>query len=333
MSRQKLSRQHFLAMFFTHGKLRMKLTFTAFLTSGFVSTVEGHVSSFQNHHGKQLEPHLTCDLDGDRFICQELYPPSSLGDDTSYSTSAIREQCCVSTMPLVQPDLDNCGGSRPIGLPFAGRSPIFAQQGMAATSQPLTTQAALDILKQGGNAVEAAIAANAMEGVVEPMMCGLGGDLMAIVWDPKTGKLKGINSSGRASKSLSYDAMKQLLEDTDSETKQYDQNEELFLPTKGPLSISVPGAAAGWCYLFDRFSSGNLTLAEVSKNFYENCVISFTWINLISLNHRLFLCLLQLSPSHVLKYFLVINVPASQYLHRSSHLLCIMQRMGFLCQK
>ena len=66
-------------------------------------------------------------------------------------------------------------------------------------------------MQKGGNAVEAAIAANAMEGVVEPMMCGLGGDLMAIVWDPKTKKLQGINSSGRSSKSLSYDQMMKLI--------------------------------------------------------------------------------------------------------------------------
>ena len=68
---------------------------------------------------------------------------------------------------------------------------------MAATSQPLSTQAALDILKAGGSAVDAAIAANAMEGVVEPMMNGIGGDLMAMVYDPKTKKLIGINSSGK----------------------------------------------------------------------------------------------------------------------------------------
>lgn len=96
-------------------------------------------------------------------------------------------QCCVSTVPVPDPSLDTCGGTRPVGLPFAGRSPVMAQHGMAATSQPLSTQAALDILKLGGSAVDAAIAANAMEGVVEPMMNGVGGDLMAMVWNNKEG--------------------------------------------------------------------------------------------------------------------------------------------------
>ncbi len=185
----------------------------------------------------------------------------------------------MSTTPMVPPELDDCGGSRPTGLPFAGRSPVLAQRGMAASSQPLTTQAALDILKLGGNAVDAAIAANAMEGVVEPMMNGLGGDLMAMVYDPKTGKLQGINSAGRASKTLSYDQMKQLLTqqsvaaaaDSSSDSHHseaqkisaHEEDPQLFIPDKGPLSVSVPGAAAGWCYLFDRFSSGKLTLAQI----------------------------------------------------------------------
>jgi hypothetical protein len=226
---------------------------------------------------------MNCDLDGDKFICQEAYPASS----SSLPAFVDQPTCCVSTMPSVVPELDNCGGSRPTGLPFATRSPILAQRGMAATSQPLSTQAALDILKLGGNAVEAAIAANAMEGVVEPMMCGLGGDLMAIVWDPKTGKLQGINSSGRASKTLSYDQMKQLVEDLAAGAAAPGGGARmggeaavaaataggseaagaapdlLFLPEKGPLSVSVPGAAAGWCFLFDRFGSGNVTLAQV----------------------------------------------------------------------
>src|SRR5258708_27780523 len=83
--------------------------------------------------------------------------------------------------------------NRPVGKHFLTRSEVIARNGMAATSQPLATQAALDILKQGGTAVDAAIAANAVLGLVEPVSCGVGGDLFAIVWDAKSGKLHWFN--------------------------------------------------------------------------------------------------------------------------------------------
>ena len=97
---------------------------------------------------------------------------------------------------------------RPYGKIWATRSQVIAQHGMAATSHPLSTQAALDVLKAGGNAIDAAIAANAMEGVVEPHMNGIGGDFFAIVWDAKTKKLYGLNGSGRSPKSLTLDEFK-----------------------------------------------------------------------------------------------------------------------------
>jgi len=88
---------------------------------------------------------------------------------------------------------------------FATRSEVIAQNGMACTSQPLATQAALDILKAGGNAIDAAIAANAVLGLVEPTGNGMGGDLFAIVWDAKTKKLYGLNASGRSPYDLTLD--------------------------------------------------------------------------------------------------------------------------------
>ena len=128
---------------------------------------------------------------------------------------------------------------RSVGKTFVTRSEVIAQHGMAATSHPLATQAALDILKQGGNAVDAAIAANSMLALMEPTGCGLGGDLFAIVWDARTEKLHGLNSSGRSPYSLTLEHFKKL------GLKK--------IPDRGPLSVSVPGAVAGWFALHEKF--------------------------------------------------------------------------------
>src|SRR5574338_488884 len=98
-------------------------------------------------------------------------------------------------------------GDRINGAPFATRSPVLATHGMVATSVPLATQIGLDVLKKGGTAVDAAIAANAALGLMEPVSNGVGGDLFAIVWDPKTHKLYGYNSSGRSPMGRSYDRL------------------------------------------------------------------------------------------------------------------------------
>ncbi len=130
---------------------------------------------------------------------------------------------------------------------FTTRSEVLAQNGMAATAQPLATQVALDILKKGGNAVDAAIAANAMLGLVEPASCGIGGDLFAIIWDAKTERLYGLNASGRSPKKL---------------TAQYFQEQGMqYIPFTGPLSVSVPGCVDGWFMLHERF--GNLDMKEI----------------------------------------------------------------------
>lgn len=133
------------------------------------------------------------------------------------------------------------GQDRITGLPFATRSEVLAQNGMAATSQPLATQVALDILKQGGNAVDAAIAASAMMGLVEPTGSGIGGDLFAIIWHAGTKKLYGLNASGRSPASLALDY---FLEKGITQ-----------IPPTGPLPVSVPGCVDGWFEMHKKFGS------------------------------------------------------------------------------
>ena len=137
------------------------------------------------------------------------------------------------------------------GRPFATRSEVIAQHGMAATSHPLATQIAVDVLKAGGSAVDAAIAANAALGLMEPTGCGLGGDLFAIVWDGKTKKLYGLNASGRSPLGLSFDQLQRELEKLGRTT----------IPQRGFLPISVPGVADGWFELHGRF--GRLPMRDV----------------------------------------------------------------------
>ena len=133
------------------------------------------------------------------------------------------------------------------GETFTTRSEILARNGMAATSQPLATQVALDILKKGGSAMDAAIAANATLGLVEPASCGIGGDIFAIVWDAKEQKLYGFNGSGRAPKSL---------------TIEYFMEREIkYVPLYGPLPVSVPGCVDGWFALHQKF--GKLPIKEL----------------------------------------------------------------------
>ena len=136
---------------------------------------------------------------------------------------------------------------RVTGLPLASRSEVIAAQGMAATSQPLATQIALDILKAGGSAVDAAIAANAALGLMEPTGCGIGGDLFAIVWDAEKRELTGLNASGRAPALMTIDYFR--------------DNGITEIPPFGPLPVSVPGTVDGWFELHERY--GRLSMREI----------------------------------------------------------------------
>jgi len=125
--------------------------------------------------------------------------------------------------------------------PAKSRSAAVAVHGMVATSQPLAVQAGLDVLRAGGNAADAAIAANAVMGLVEPMSCGIGGDLFVLYWDAKTQKLYGLNASGRSPYALTMEVFR---------AQQLTQ-----IPFEGPLSWSVPGCVSGWEALHQRFGS------------------------------------------------------------------------------
>ncbi|MFN5435412.1 MAG: gamma-glutamyltransferase [Planctomyces sp.] len=138
-------------------------------------------------------------------------------------------------------------GDRPAGRSFATRSEVIARHGMAATSQPLATMTAVDILRRGGSAVDAAIAANAVLCVAEPTGCGIGGDLFAIVWDSGTGRLHGLNGSGRSPMGLT--------------AEEFRQRGLSRIPSFGVLPLSVPGCVDGWFELHGRF--GRLPMSEV----------------------------------------------------------------------
>jgi len=161
------------------------------------------------------------------------------------------------------------GADRITGESFATRSAVMATNGMAATSQPLATQVALDVLKSGGNAIDAAIAANAMLGLVEPTGNGIGGDLFAIVWDAKSQKLYGLNASGRSPKSL---------------TRQwFIDNGHDSIPPHGPLPVSVPGTVDGWFMLHERFGSKPMaellqpTIDYAKNGFPVTDLIAYYW--------------------------------------------------------
>ena len=139
---------------------------------------------------------------------------------------------------------------RILGKDFATRSEVIATNGMAATSHPLATQTAIDVLKNGGNAIDAAIAANAVLGLVEPTGCGIGGDLFAIVWIEKDKKLYGLNSSGPAAQDMTIENLKAMGIDK--------------IPPFGPLPVTVPGAVAGWTALHKRF--GKTPFDELFNN-------------------------------------------------------------------
>ncbi len=142
--------------------------------------------------------------------------------------------------------LSATAADRVTGAGFATRSEVMAPHAMAATSHPLATQIALDVLKDGGSAVDAAIAANAALGLMEPTGNGIGGDLFAIVWDPKTKRLHGYNGSGRSPKALTL--------------QEFERRGLTDIPAHGPLPVTVPGTVDAWFALHAKF--GRRSMAQ-----------------------------------------------------------------------
>jgi gamma-glutamyltranspeptidase/glutathione hydrolase len=151
--------------------------------------------------------------------------------------------CCMAVQLFVRAEAQD----RVTGRTFATRSEVIAAHGMAATSQPLATQVCLDILQQGGNAIDAAIAGNAMLGLVEPTSNGIGGDLFAIIWDAESRRLYGLNASGRSPKSLNLEYFR--------------EQGYTSIPAYGPLPVSVPGCVDGWFEMHEKF--GSLDMAAI----------------------------------------------------------------------
>lgn len=162
---------------------------------------------------------------------------------------------------------------REAGSMIQSRSEVIGQRGMVATSQPLATQVGLQILKNGGNAIDAAIGANAAMGLMEPTGNGIGGDLFAIIWHAESGQLYALNASGRSPLGLSYDRLMEILEEKGEDD----------IPALDLLSISVPGAIDGWFEMHDRFGSASMEdiLAEpiwyAENGFPVSEAISASW--------------------------------------------------------
>jgi gamma-glutamyltranspeptidase/glutathione hydrolase len=147
-------------------------------------------------------------------------------------------------------------GDRIAGAPFAGRSVVWGAHGAAATAHPLASLVAIETMKSGGSAVDAAIAANACLGLMEPTACGIGGDVFALIWDPKLKAVAGLNGSGRSPRGISLET-------------QRGRAVGGHIWRQGAVSVSVPGAVDGWWMAHQRY--GRLPWREVLRPAIELC--------------------------------------------------------------
>jgi len=181
---------------------------------------------------------------------------------------------CLGMFLMTNTPFAQLPGDRPAPNRRATRSVVMGRQAMIATSQPLASAAGLQVLREGGNAVDAAVTAAAVLSVVEPTMTGIGGDLFAIVFDPRVGKPEGLNASGRSGYAASAEAFKARGLTT--------------VPERGVLSITVPGVVDGWSELLARH--GTIPLARALRpaieyargGFAVSEIISYQWKNVES---------------------------------------------------
>ncbi|MBV9062946.1 MAG: gamma-glutamyltransferase family protein, partial [Alphaproteobacteria bacterium] len=168
-------------------------------------------------------------------------------------------------------------GDRYSGALWATRSPVLAQHGMVASEQPLASEAAVEILKHGGSAVDAAIAANAMMGLMQPVLNGIGGDLFAIVYDPKTRKLYGYNGSGRSARGRD---LAKMMAEVEAAYRRAGLPPKPHIPSVGSLPITVPGTVDAWFALHEKF--GRLPMAQDLAPAIHYATIGFPVTQLIA---------------------------------------------------
>ena len=175
-----------------------------------------------------------------------LLPTAGLAESAKPKAAPATPKADASTPPVweagadrfVRPDVH--GGDRVIGASFASRTAAYGLSGAAGTAHPLATQAGIDILKRGGSAVDAAIAINACLGLLEPTANGIGGDVYAMIWDPKTKKLAGLAGSGKSPRGLDLATVRSRAKGG-------------TLPAYGAISVSVPGTVDGWWTMHQRY--------------------------------------------------------------------------------
>jgi len=167
-------------------------------------------------------------------------PAAAVGLSMGRGAAAQAGEPVSPALPGTQlyPDVE--AGDRPVGASFATRSEVFGRNGAAASSHPLGTLAGIEILKKGGSAVDAAIAINAAHGFLEPTANGIGGDLYAMLWDPKAAKVVGIAGSGRSPRGLSLETVRSRAKGG-------------VLPSYGAVTVTVPGTVDAWWQLHQRY--------------------------------------------------------------------------------
>lgn len=212
---------------------------------------------------------------------------------------------------LLEPDPAH-GAQRPMGRGFVTRSVVMGRNGMACTSHPLATQAALQILRDGGSAVDAAIAANACLGLMEPTGCGIGGDLFALVWEASTGRLHGLNGSGRSARAVDLDW--------------FLGRGMTRIPSYGPLPVTVPGCVDGWFALHGRF--GKLPMSTNLAPAIRYAREGFALTEVIAEDWRRNAALLKGYPNFAETYMPGGKAPRAGEVFRNPALAATLERIG-----